>query len=138
VRLKPLGHPSIGGAYGAAGIPMQGAVGYQLAAAMLRLIARLLGLAALAAAMAAGVHDGAKSIADGVVHATSLQDLGLRAWPRAFADLGTTIGRGLHPFLWDPVLVTLLRLPAALALFGLGLVLLSLGQRPVAPIVAPD
>jgi hypothetical protein len=38
------------------------------------------------------------------------------------------IERHLAPWLWDPVLVTILLLPASLTLIGLGLVLLLIGS----------
>jgi hypothetical protein len=108
------------------------------AAVMLRLLARLLGVAALAGAMATGVVDGARSIADGSIVLTSIAGLGELVLPRSFQLLGTAIASGLHSLLLDPLLRGLMRLPAVPALFVLGAVGLAAGRRKVAPIAAPD
>ncbi len=105
---------------------------------MLRPFIRLLGFVALAAAMAAGVVDGARGIADGFMGMTSLETAATYLLPRQFPGIGPAIASNIHPLLWDPLLVTLLRIPSVVALFGLGAVLMILGRPRQLPIAAPE
>jgi len=104
---------------------------------MLRFAARLLGYAALAAAMAAGVLDGARGIADGAFQFSSLGGAAQWLFPHAFAGLEPAIGRLLHPSLWNPVTVTILRTPAVPALFAIGFALLVVGRREAEALLPP-
>ncbi len=105
---------------------------------MLRLVARFLGYAALAAAMVVGVLDGARSVADKVIHLSSLETALQGVFPRAFSAFGEAVGRIVHPALWDPVLKTLLQTPATPAFFALGLGFLLAGRRGRAAILPPE
>ncbi len=105
---------------------------------MLRLAARFLGYAALAAAMVVGVLDGARGVADGIVHLSSLESALQGLFPRAFPAFGEAVGRIAHPVLWDPILKTLLKTPATPAFFALGLGLLLAGRRGRAAILPPE
>jgi hypothetical protein len=99
---------------------------------MLRTLIRWMGYGLLAAAMALGVLDGARSISVSSFEATPLGAAALWLLPRHFPLLEPAVTRHLHPVLWDPVLLNLLLLPAAAAAFGLGGLLLALG-RPARP-----
>jgi hypothetical protein len=100
---------------------------------MLRSLARILGFAALAAAMVAGVIDGARGLADGAPGLTSLGMSGHWLFPRQFPALETAIIQHVHP-----LLMNLLLLPTLLVMFALGTALLIAGRPKQAPIVAPE
>ena len=100
---------------------------------MLRILARILGFAALAAAMLAGVIDGARGLADGSPGLTSLGTSGHWLLPRQFPLFETAIIQHIHPFLMN-----LLLLPTLLVMFALGTVLLVAGRPKQLPIVAPE
>lgn len=96
---------------------------------MLRLLIKLIGLLLLAAAFAALVVDGTRSVAAGSI---SLQPLGT-----TFATLAPNLFQKTHetlaakaPGLWDPLLVTLFLLPTWVVSGALGLALLALSRRP--------
>jgi hypothetical protein len=91
---------------------------------VLRLLFRLLGLLTLAAAFAAAVIDGARTLADQRLEFTPLgETLGylLRDKFAALPALATRI----HPKLWDPVLLSLLYAPTFLALAVVGIALMA-------------
>jgi hypothetical protein len=100
---------------------------------MLRSLARILGFAALAIAMVAGVIDGARGLADGAPGLTSLGMSGHWLFPRQFPVLETAIMQHMHP-----LLMSLLLLPTLFVMFALGTVLLIAGRPKQAPIVAPE
>ena len=96
---------------------------------MLRLALRLFGLLTLAGAFAALVIDGTRSIAAGEVMLTPLGSTAIWLFPAKFPILQPAVERHLHPWLWDPLLVSLLLTPTFLALGGLGLLLFAAGLR---------
>jgi hypothetical protein len=104
---------------------------------MLRTFARWIGYALLAAAMALGIIDGARSISMSALDATPLGAALFWLFPRHFPILEPAVTRHLHPILWDPVLINLLFLPAVLVLFALGGLLMLLGRPPAEPVLAP-
>jgi hypothetical protein len=101
---------------------------------MLRFTIRLLGFAALAAAMTAGIVDGARGIADGAADLTRLEASMQWLFPRQFPGLGSAIAGNIHPLLWDPFLITLLQAPTVIAMFVIGTVLLVLATPKTARI----
>ncbi len=105
---------------------------------MLRQLIRLLGFGALALAMVTGVLDGARSLADSSAAMVDLASASAWLLPGHFPLMGPAITRNIHPLLWDPLLVNVLRLPAVLVLFGLGTLFLVLGRPRSAPIRAPE
>jgi hypothetical protein len=98
---------------------------------MLRALVRWTGYALLALALGLGVLDGARSISTSSFEAMPLGQAALWLFPRHFPILEPAVSRHIHPFLWDPVLLNLFLLPAALVAFVLGGVLLALGRRSV-------
>ena len=96
---------------------------------MFRLCFRLAGLAAIALAFALLVKDATRSIAGGELALTPLGFDAVTLFPAKFALLQPLLERNLHPFLWDPVVLTLLRLPTWLALGAFG-ALLFYAVRP--------
>ena len=92
---------------------------------MLRFLVRFAGLLALAAAFAALVVDGTRSIA---ASALSLTPVSLLLGGRVPAQRQALVGK-LHPLLWDPVTTTFLRLPLWLVLGAAGLFLMWIARR---------
>ena len=101
---------------------------------MIRLLARLIALAALAGAFAAAVIDGARSIAASQVLFTPMGATAYWAFPSKFPLLQAFIQQKIHPLLWDPVLLHILMLPTWAILGGLGLLLFYLARRRPPPI----
>ncbi|WP_158810802.1 hypothetical protein [Beijerinckia sp. L45] len=96
---------------------------------MLRLVFRLIGFLCLAVAFAALIVDGTRSIAAGTPAILPLGGTVSALAPDLFVRLHTGIATHA-PLLWDPVLVTLLLLPAWLVIGVLGIVLVALTRRP--------
>jgi hypothetical protein len=105
---------------------------------MLRILARILGFLALGGGMAAGIYDGAKSIADGGITLTPLGATGFWLFPRQFPVIEPAVTRHIHPLLWDPLLLNLFLLPTVIVLFAAGTALLVAGRTAEAPITAPE
>jgi hypothetical protein len=96
---------------------------------MLRLVFRVIGFLGLAVAFAALVVDGTRSIAVGTPAILPLGATVSALAPDLFVKVHTGIA-AQAPFLWDPVLVTLLLLPAWLVVGVLGILLIALTRRP--------
>jgi hypothetical protein len=105
---------------------------------MLRILARILGFLALGGGMAAGIYDGAKSIADGGIALTPLGTTGFWLFPRQFPAIEPAVTRHIHPLLWDPLLLNFLMLPTVIVLFAGGTALLLAGRTAETPITAPE
>jgi hypothetical protein len=103
---------------------------------MLRTFYRWTGYALLAAAMTLGIIDGARSISASMIDATPLGSAALWLFPRHFPILEPAVTRHLHPALWDPVLLNLFLLPAALVLFVAGGFCLFFGRKADEPVLA--
>ena len=84
-----------------------------------------LALLTLAAGFAAVIVDGTRSIAGNELSLTPFADLIKSRLP----GLEAAIGRNIHPLLWDPVTVSLLKLPAWVIFALAGLFLLWLASR---------
>jgi len=96
---------------------------------MIRGLFRLVGILLLAAGFVSLIYDGAKWIADKIVHFTSVEE----AWnivsssdPQVFRPV---IERTLGHWAWDPIALTLLKQPTWLVLGILGAVLILLGRK---------
>jgi hypothetical protein len=96
---------------------------------MLRFFVKTIGLLLLAAAFAALIVDGTRSVAAGTPAILPLGRTASTLFPNTFLAVHKTIATHL-PVLWDPVMVTILLLPAWLVLGLVGLVLLALSRRP--------
>jgi hypothetical protein len=97
---------------------------------MLRFLLRVLGFLSVAAGFVVLVLDGARSIANSMLLPTPLSDTLAILLRGRYGLIQPMVERNLHPLLWDPVLVNLLRAPTALAALLLGFLLLRLGARP--------
>ncbi len=96
----------------------------------MRFLVRLIGYLFVAAGFIAAVLDGARSIANSAPRFTAFGDTVASVLQERYAVIQPAIERNIHPLLWDPVLLTLLRMPVALVALFLGFCLLWLGQRP--------
>lgn len=101
---------------------------------MIRLLVRLLGLALLAGAFAAGVIDGAASIAANQLSITPIGRPLYLVFPNKFPLVQAFVERQIHPLLWDPVLVNILMLPTWLVLAVIGVGLFYVVRRRPPPI----
>lgn len=100
----------------------------------MRFLLRLIGYLVVAAGFVALVIDGARSIANAGLRFTPVGEALSAAIQERYSLIQPAIERNLHPWLWDPLLLTLLRAPVAVValLFGFGL--LWLGRRRPAAI----
>jgi hypothetical protein len=107
-----------------------GEKGEELSVSM-RFIVRLIGLALLAGAFAAAVIDGAQSIAASKLIVTPLGRTLYWAFPNKMPLLQPFIERQIHPFLWNPILSNLLRVPNWVVFGLIGVALLyAIRQKP--------
>ena len=96
---------------------------------MIRLFFRFLGVLLLAAAFAALIVDGTKSIAASAVIYTPAADTAAQVFPEKFKLLQPALER-INPLLWNPGMTSLLRLPFWIIIAVLGMICLLLGRRP--------
>lgn len=101
---------------------------------MTGLLFRILGLVLLAGAFVACVVDGARSIADDRLSFTPLGAIAYWAFPNKFPLLQPFVERQIHPLLWDPILLNILKAPTFAALAVLGAALLYAMRRRPPPI----
>ena len=97
---------------------------------MFRLIARFFGFWIFAAALIALVHDGARSIAASSLVVTSLGELWFSISAPTLNLTQAVIERYIGSFLWDPVLLSILKAPAAVVLMVIALIFAFFGWRP--------
>jgi len=95
---------------------------------MLRLFLLITGYLALAGCFVSAVIDGARSIAGGALSITMMGDV-LRGQLFAIQQAVSQI----HPVLWDPVALRLMRLPLWLVLGVLGIALIWFTSSAVRP-----
>jgi hypothetical protein len=94
------------------------------------LILRLLGVWLMLLAVVALVYDGTRMLADnGALVFTSLGEHWFTIHRESLNAAQAGIERHVAPFLWDPVMTTILLLPAWLVVGGLGALLYLLGYR---------
>ena len=96
---------------------------------MIRFCLRLLGLCLLAVAFITFLMDALHSSVGGIIRLTSLSQSLTMLLPGKLASLQDFIDRHLTPFLYDPVLVTVLRLPVWLVSGLAGMLCLRLGAK---------
>ncbi|MEA2838959.1 MAG: hypothetical protein QOF41_289 [Methylobacteriaceae bacterium] len=96
---------------------------------MIRLVFRFLGVLLLAAAFAALIIDGTKSIAASAVIYTPAADTAAQIFPDKFKLLQPALER-IHPTLWNPVMADILRLPVWVIVAIFGVICLLLGRKP--------
>jgi hypothetical protein len=97
---------------------------------MFRLVLRFLGLCLLATAFVTVVVDFTRSVAGGKEYVTPLGETLMVLAPREMALAQGFIERHVHPFIWDPILVDLMRLPVWLTVGVIGCLAIRLGRKP--------
>jgi hypothetical protein len=97
---------------------------------MFRPVFRFLGLCLLATAFVTVVVDVTRSVTGGKEHVTPLGEALTALAPGKVASARGFIERHVHPFVWDPILVDLMRLPVWLAFGGIGCLAIRLGRKP--------
>ncbi len=100
---------------------------------MIRFLFRTLGLLFLAAAFVFLVYDGTKSIAANALVYTKVSEIWTLLHAASLQQLQPLIEKNAPPWLWDPVVVTVLNAPALVAfgIIGALLVLLGRHKRPL-------
>jgi hypothetical protein len=96
---------------------------------MIRFILRFFGLWTLAAAFIFLVYDGTKSIAANAIHFTIAKDLWSSIDHPSRAAFELWVMNHLPPWVWDPVVRTILDQPAWLILGVIGAVMIIAGQK---------
>ena len=100
---------------------------------MIRLLVRIAALAMLAGAFAACVIDSARSIAASQLSITPMGSTVYWAFPNRLSHLQATLEH-VHPLLWDPITLNILRLPTWLVLGIAGVALIWVTRRRPPPI----
>ncbi|MFZ0729563.1 MAG: hypothetical protein WAM51_05510 [Methylovirgula sp.] len=96
---------------------------------MFRVILRFLGLLFLAAAFAALVVDGTRSIAGGTLSLAPFGQTMLWLAPSKFASAQAAAQQALPPLLWDSVMARVLLMPTWAVAGALGILLILLTQK---------
>ena len=96
---------------------------------MFRLLLRFLGLCLLAAAVVGLIVDTTHSLSSKTLVVTPIGESLVALLPSKFDVARDYIERHVHPFVWDPVLVDLLRLPQWLVFGIIGGLALRLGGK---------
>lgn len=94
------------------------------------LLLRLIGVWLMLLAVVALVYDGTRILANnGAIVFTSLGEHWYSVHPASLNVSQAAIERHVAPFLWDPVITTILLLPAWIVVGGLGALFYLLGYR---------
>jgi hypothetical protein len=96
---------------------------------MIRFLLRTLGLLFLAAAFIFLVYDGTRSIAANVLLYSKVDEIWSLLHTASLQQLQPSIAKHAPPWLWDPVVTTLLDAPAVVVLGIIGAILILLGRR---------
>ena len=83
----------------------------------------------LALALVLAVLDITRSITASAIVLTPLADAWVNISPATLLSAKEMIETSLHPVLWDPVIMFILKLPSWLVFWFVAMVFLSLGQR---------
>ena len=97
---------------------------------MFWLLLRFLGLCLLATAFAMLIVDATRSAMSGQLSITPVGDTLLALAPVKLAAVRVLIEQHVRPFIWDPVLVNLARMPVWLATAIAGILAARLGKKP--------
>ena len=96
---------------------------------MIRFLFRTLGLLFLAAAFIFLVYDGTRSIAANVLLYSKADEIWSLVHTTSLQQLQPSIEKRAPPWLWDPVVTTVLDAPAVVVLGIIGAILILLGRR---------
>jgi beta-lactamase regulating signal transducer with metallopeptidase domain len=96
---------------------------------MIRFLLRTLGLLFLAAAFIFLVYDGTRSIAANVLLYSKADEIWSLVHQASLQQLQPSIEKHAPPWLWDPVVTTVLDAPAVVVFGIIGAILILLGRR---------
>jgi hypothetical protein len=96
---------------------------------MIRFLSRTLGLLLLAAAFIFLVYDGTRSIAANTLLYSRVDEIWSLVHQASLQQLQPLIEKNAPPWLWDPVMTTILDAPAIVVLAVVGAILIVLGRR---------
>ena len=96
---------------------------------MIRFLLRTLGLLFLAAGFIFLVYDGTKSIAANMLVYSKVDEVWSLVHTASLQQLQPLIEKKAPPWLWDPVVTTILDAPAIVAFGIVGAILILLGRR---------
>jgi len=100
----------------------------------LKFLVRTIGLLLVAAGFIGLVIDGTRSIVNNAVSFAPLGGVVNILFPGGVSGLEARLAQPSYAWLWDPVFTHLLEIPASVAGFLVGAVLLWLGQKSLEPI----
>jgi hypothetical protein len=100
----------------------------------LRFLARSLGLLLVAAGFVGLVIDGTRSIVNNAISFTSVSGVMSTFFPGSVKGLEAGVAQQSYAWLWDPILLNALQLPASVTGFVVGAMLLWAGQKSLEPI----
>jgi hypothetical protein len=96
---------------------------------MFRLFLRFLGLCLLATAFVTLLGDVTRSFAGKRLSLTPLGEALMELAPGKLALAQAFVAFRIHPFIWDPLLVDLMRLPVWLVVGAIGCLAIRLGRK---------
>jgi hypothetical protein len=96
---------------------------------MIRFLLRTLGLLFLAAAFIFLVYDGTRSIAANMLLYSKVDEIWSLVHQASLQQLQPLIEKNAPPWLWDPVMTTILEAPVIVVLAVVGAILIVLGRR---------
>jgi hypothetical protein len=96
---------------------------------MIRFLLRTLGLLFLAAAFIFLVYDGTRSIAANTLLYSRVDEIWSLVHQASLQQLQPLIEKNAPPWLWDPVMTTILDAPVIVVLAVVGAILIILGRR---------
>jgi hypothetical protein len=97
---------------------------------MLRFLFRLLATISLAIAVVMAVLDATRTVAASALVMTPLGESWLSVSPDTLAAARTFTHTTLHPLLWDPLMVGILRMPGFAVFGALALIFYIIGYQP--------
>ncbi len=100
----------------------------------MKFLARFFGLILVAAGFVGLVIDGTRSIVNNALSFVSVEGIINMFLTGGVTGLQERVTAHAPAVLWDPVLLSLMHLPASVTAFLLGSFLLWLGQKPLEPI----
>ena len=97
---------------------------------MIRFLFRLLATVSLAVAVIMAVLDATRTVAAGSLVTTPLGTSWLAVSPATLESTQAAVQTWLHPALWDPTAISILKLPGFLVFGVIALLLYAVGRRP--------
>jgi hypothetical protein len=97
---------------------------------MIRFLFRLLATLSLAVAVIMAVLDATRSVAAGSLVTTPLGTSWLAVSPATLESTQAGVESWLHPALWDPAAIFILKMPGFVVFGVLALLLYAVGRRP--------